>query len=503
VLYRVVAEHLATFLARADADPWRTLPRFVRRELSGYLDCGIAARGFALVKCGQCGKADLVAFSCKGRGFCPSCGGRRMADTAAWLVDRVLPEVPVRQWVLSLPARVRWLCAYDPDACAEVRRVFVRAVLGLLRRRAKAQGIVDGRSGAVVAIQRFDSALRLYVHLHALFVDGVFARNADGTRTFHEAPPLRDEDVAKVAQRIRNRVLRRLRELGKLSHADEAADESTEASEPWLAKCYAAAVEGRVAFGESAGARVLRLRDEGEETLDFRQGELCVDVEGFSLHAKVRVSACARTRLEKLCRYVLRPAVAQERLSLLPDGRVLYQLKKRYRDGSTHVVLPPLVFLERLAALVPRPRRHLITYHGVLAPAAAARPAVVPDIDPEATAGTSATLACPAHPRSTDHTGGDAEPPLTPSAKAPAPASHRASRPRRRYSWADLMARVFGTDVLLCGACGGRRRVLEFIVEPLAIRRILRHLALPEDPPSAAPARAPPATLLPWSDEGV
>jgi len=74
------------------------------------------------VHCDACQKDDVVAFSCKGRGFCPSCGTRRMVDTAAWLVDRVLPEVPVRQWVQS---RVRVLCAYDPDACAAVRRILV------------------------------------------------------------------------------------------------------------------------------------------------------------------------------------------------------------------------------------------------------------------------------------------------------------------------------------------------------------------------------------------
>lgn len=90
----MVAEHLATFLAWADADECRTLPRFVRRELLGYLDCGILQRGFAVVRCG---KGELVAFSCKGRGFCPSCGGRRMADSGGVVGDRVLPEVPVRQ----------------------------------------------------------------------------------------------------------------------------------------------------------------------------------------------------------------------------------------------------------------------------------------------------------------------------------------------------------------------------------------------------------------------
>ena len=111
VLYGVLREHLATFLARTEEESGAGLPRFVRRELRRYLDCGILAFGFARVHCSSCGKDELVAFACKGRGFCPSCCGRRMADTAAHLCDDVLPHVPIRQWVLSLPFRIRYLLA--------------------------------------------------------------------------------------------------------------------------------------------------------------------------------------------------------------------------------------------------------------------------------------------------------------------------------------------------------------------------------------------------------
>lgn len=84
-------------------------------------------------------------------------------------------------------------------------------------------------------------------------------------------------------------------------------------------------------------------------------------------------------RFERLCRYAARPAIAQERLSLTRNGQVLYRFKRPHRDGRTHVLLDPLTFLSRLAALVPRPRAHLLTYHGVLAPAAAMRAEIVPE----------------------------------------------------------------------------------------------------------------------------
>jgi hypothetical protein len=110
-LHQVLLGHLQTFLACVDERAGPGLPAFVRRELYRYLDCGILANGFARVHCAQCGRDELVAFSCKGRGFCPSCCGRRMADTAMHLADEVLPAVPIRQWVLSFPFCIRYLLA--------------------------------------------------------------------------------------------------------------------------------------------------------------------------------------------------------------------------------------------------------------------------------------------------------------------------------------------------------------------------------------------------------
>ena len=119
-------EHLATFLVEAEerSPTGLGLPRFVREEFERYLHCGILAHGFARVHCGACGHDLLVAFSCKNRGICPSCSARRMHDTAVHLTERVLPHVPVRQWVLSLPRWARWALARDRPTCK------VRLVVG-------------------------------------------------------------------------------------------------------------------------------------------------------------------------------------------------------------------------------------------------------------------------------------------------------------------------------------------------------------------------------------
>ena len=121
VLYRVIAEHLETFLASLATDPnARGLPAYVQREFYDYLQCGILAHGFLRLGCDTCKQEVLLAFSCKRRGFCPSCAGRRMAQTAAHLVERVIPWVPTRQWVVSVPIPLRYWMSSSKDLTATV-----------------------------------------------------------------------------------------------------------------------------------------------------------------------------------------------------------------------------------------------------------------------------------------------------------------------------------------------------------------------------------------------
>ncbi len=105
---------------------------------------------------------------------------------------------------------------------------------------------------------------------------------------------------------------------------------------------------------------------------------LCANNQGFSLHAGVRCEADDRQGIEQLCRYITRPAISNERLSVNREGNVVLKLKTPWRNGTTHLVLTPMEFMQRLAALVPRPRLHLIRFHGVLAPNAKLRSQVVP-----------------------------------------------------------------------------------------------------------------------------
>jgi len=185
-LYGVVAGHLEAFLAR-QRERDRNVPQFVEREFRSFLECGIVAHGFIRVHCDTCGLDRIVPYSCKHRGFCNSCCGRSMsganaspigrshqvmADTAAHLVDRVFPRIPVRQWVLSLPYDLRYRLAYDASLVTDVLGVFTKTIFTSLIQRARAFGAVrKPQSGAVSFIQRFDSALRLNLHIHSLTME--------------------------------------------------------------------------------------------------------------------------------------------------------------------------------------------------------------------------------------------------------------------------------------------------------------------------------------------
>jgi len=175
ILHSLVREHLETFLAQVEARTGTGLPGFVQDEFEAFLECGILAHGFLRVRCAQCAHEKLVAFSCKRRGFCPSCGARRMAQSAAYLVDQVIPRVPVRQWVLSFPIPLRILLAAHPELLTPLLRIVHRVMRRFLLKQAGLnRGAAD--AGAVTLIQRFGSAANLNIHRHCLVLDGVYRR---------------------------------------------------------------------------------------------------------------------------------------------------------------------------------------------------------------------------------------------------------------------------------------------------------------------------------------
>ncbi len=195
-------------------------------------------------------------------------------------------------------------------------------------------------------------------------------------------------------------------------------------------------------------------------------------VEGFSVHAGVSVPARDRLRIERLLRYASRGPISNERLSLLPDGRIRYKLKRRWSDGTKAIIYEPMELMHRLAALVPPPRFNTVRYYGVLAPASRLRRYIVLQDKSEIV---------PAHPGCS----AKAETLATEEAEV----KHKRSKKPRNYSWAQLLKRVFEVDVLICPRCGSKMRVLCAIHPPDAIQKILTCLGLPSRAPPIAPAQ--------------
>jgi hypothetical protein len=210
-----VRQHAASFIAHTEASTGAELPRFIKEEFDAFLECGILAHGFLRLRCGDCGRDKLLAFSCKRRGFCPSCGARRMSQAAAHLVDRVIPHVPVRQWVLSLPIPLRVLLAAQPELVTPVLQVVQRVVE---RRLLDHTGLSsdEGQGGAVTLIQRFGSAANLNVHLHCLVLDGVYRCDADGVPGFIEAGAPTDEELHALLRTVIARLMKMLTRRGVL-----------------------------------------------------------------------------------------------------------------------------------------------------------------------------------------------------------------------------------------------------------------------------------------------
>jgi Putative transposase/Transposase zinc-binding domain len=465
VLYHVIADHLETFLASLEADPDATgLPAYVQREFDAYLQCGILAYGFLRLGCDTCPKELLLPFSCKRRGFCPSCAARRMAQTAAHLVTRVIPWVPTRQWVVSVPVPLRYWMAASQELTAQVHTIIRTTIGQYYVNQAVTCGVPRDQvqPGSVTFIQRFGSALNVNLHFHCVFLEGVYCDRTEASLKprFVTSEPPTDTDIADVVQKISHRVIRKLRSLGYLEAGGDAAvatgyDPLVEDA-PELARTLAASVQQRIAFGERAGHKVRRIGSgfgyEGE--VPRLTGPQCASVQGFSLHAHTHIPAHRRDQLECLIRDTARGAVSLERLEQDDNGDLVYTFTHPWSDGTTGIRLSPLELLEKLAALVPRPHAHLVRYGGCLAPHSHLRGAIRPTPRQQGMDGEETQTRTPYWP------------------------------------WARLLGRVFGLEMATCPFCRrGTLRIIAVITQESVITRILRHLQLASVPPPIALAR--------------
>ncbi|TPW20370.1 MAG: putative transposase [Elusimicrobia bacterium] len=426
-LYRVVLEHVETFVAEVRRDS--PAGPFAEAALRAFLECGIPRFGLARFRCAKCDLSRFVPFSCKRRAACPSCDAKRAVVESSRALAELLPHVPYRQWVLVLPKRLRWFVNRDARLAGEVARILGSVLTQRLQRRS---GAPQGAAPAQLhAIQRFGSSVNLHIHDHAVVSDGAFAVGG-GVLRFYPASAPSPEELEELTQRLRRRILRRMK--GAVPEA---------------------AILDMLAWPHS----------------------------GFSLDASVRIEAHDRTALGRLLRYVLRPALSLKKLSYdAAEGVVRYRPGK---EGLPWVLTwPALQFMERFAAIIPPPRKHLVRYYGALGPRSKLRRAL--------TAGTRAQASFE------ELTAGFPVAGLIAAARGLTRAV-RAAVSKASRAWAACIRRVFEVDPVRCEGCGGEMELVAVITKDSEVDRLLGHLGLPRVFPKNKPARAPP---LPFGGEG-
>jgi len=236
VLHQVVVAHAETAFAdvRAANPAGIGYPRHVEREFKTFATCGILGKGFLRVRCNSCGVEELVAFSCHGRGFCPSCIGRRMVEPSTRLVDEILPHVSYRQWVLTFPYRMRPALAFDKALWSWAIGIGMAKVFAWQRKMAKRLGHREVKPLGLCMGQRFGSLLQLNPHGHAVVADGVLALGS-GRPMWVSLPTPTRPDVEDIALAI-------VRGISKRLAARETGSEDDEASAATVAYAEAASV---------------------------------------------------------------------------------------------------------------------------------------------------------------------------------------------------------------------------------------------------------------------
>jgi ribosomal protein S27E len=460
MLYQLVERHYPEFLEQL-SHQGKSPPKHVEKEFEEFLKCGRLEHGFLRVVCDDCKHEKLVAFSCKKRGFCPSCGARRMAESAKLLVDEVLSGYPVRQWVLSLPIPLRLSLARYPKELSKVMQIIHRAIATDVIQRA---GYLkkQANTGAVTYIQRFGSALNLNIHFHMLFLEGVITQE-DAKVKFSRVKAPSHADMEHLVHVISHRIAAYLERAGLIERDTNSAflDLPLE-DEDGMLHLQAASVNYRIAVGKDIGKKVFTLQTLPAQDED-NYGQLA-QIDGFSLHAGVFADTHQAQKLERLCRYIARPAVSEKRLSLTATGNIRYELKTPYKDGTTHVFFSPFDFISKLAALVPPPRLNLTRFYGVFAPNSNVRARV------------------------TASQRGKKSPRLAEQLKDPEQPYHA-----RSMSWAQRLKRVFNIDITVCEACKKTNvKIIACITEAAIIQKILTHLDKQDSPITANSCRAPP-----------
>ena len=422
-----------------------------------YLDCGDPHLGFARVKCSGCNTEYLLPFSCKCRGFCPSCHQRRVMEFGEYLHEEILLDVPHRQWVFTIPKRLRPYFMHNRKLLAKLSRCAWQVMSDYLRTSVAADvtdegikpglvagkaccspmqpglvagkaccspmqpGLVAGKAccspmqpACVIAVQTFGELLNFNSHLHIIASDGCFT------------------DIGKFIE-------------GIFPNADD------------LLVPFAKAV-------------LKMLRKEKVISLAVINNMSTWQHSGFNIHCGSPVSFSDTDAMERLARYIVRAPISQERLKYIPAnksengiGKAVYEGKTTYRVET----FPAVDFLARLVTHIPNKQEQTVRYYGYYSNKSRGMRAKAEAASLEADAASGAADNPPAIADS-------------PADNIVSLADNRSALTRKRFKkyWARLIQKVYDVDPLKCLKCGGKMRIISFIEAEAVIKKILSHLNL-------------------------
>jgi ribosomal protein S27E len=381
VLYRVLFHYFDQFLAEYESrfeKAYGFLRPIIKEVVERYLDCGNPRCGFARIRCPDCGEERLLMFSCRTRGFCPSCHSKRLEEWGEWMRETVLLDVPHRQVVFTIPKMLRLFFKYNRRLLGELCRLALRSLTRYFE-------VVTGSAltpGVIAAIQTFGDWINFHPHLHFLVTEG----GVDEAGVFHKIPRIDDSRLAELFAR---------EVLADLVRKELLSPE-------WA-----------------------------ERLLSWRHT-------GFNVHSRVR--AKTKREAEPVGKYMIRPLLSLERLSLdEKEGQVCY----RYGKGAKELErMDYLEFIARVVSHIPDKGQVTVRYYGLYANA---------------------------------HRGKVKKTSLGPLALRMA---EEEPKPVLAKGWAEMIRKVYEVDPMLCPHCGGQMKVIAFITEFPVVDKIINHLKL-------------------------
>jgi len=381
VLYRVLFHYFDQFLREYESrfeKEYGFLRPIIKEVVERYLDCGNPQCGFARIRCPDCGEERLLMFSCRTRGFCPSCHAKRLEEWGEWMREELLLDVPHRQVVFTIPKMLRIFFLYKRRLLGDLCQAAVQALLKYLQ----ATTGTELRPGVVASIQTFGQKINLHVHLHFLVTEG--GEHPEGM--FHHLAEFQDGLLAEFFSR----------EVFALLLREELISEALV-----------------------------------EKIMGWRHT-------GFSVHSKVR--AKTRKEAEQVGKYMIRPLLSLERLSLDErQGEVCY----RYGEKPEEVErMDYLEFIARVTSHIPDKGQVTVRYYGLYGNA---------------------------HRGKVRKAQMDKHPSIIVEEENP-------RVPRR--GWAEMIRKVYEVDPLVCPQCGGQMKVIAFITDYAVVDRIINHLKL-------------------------